>query len=39
MFDLRPLRQDFNALAGARDRDVARLVFGVDILVIVPRTA
>jgi hypothetical protein len=36
MFDLRPLRQDFNALAGAMDRDVATLVFGIDILVIVP---
>ena len=36
MFDLRPLRQDFTALAGTADPDVATLVFGIDILVVVP---
>lgn len=36
MFDLRPLRHDFNALVGAANPDLATLVFGVDILVMVP---
>jgi hypothetical protein len=36
MFDLRPLRHDFNALAGATNPDLATLVFGIDILVVVP---
>ena len=36
MFDLRPLLQDFNALAGAINPDLATLVFGIDILVMVP---
>jgi hypothetical protein len=36
MFDLRPLRQDINAPGGAIDPDLATLVFGYDILVMVP---
>jgi hypothetical protein len=36
MFDLRPLRQDLNAPGGAISPDLATLVFGYDILVIVP---
>jgi hypothetical protein len=36
MFDLRPLRQDVNAPGGAMTPDLATLVFGYDILVIVP---
>jgi hypothetical protein len=36
MFDLRPLRQDLNAPGGAINPDLATLVFGYDILVIVP---
>ena len=36
VFDLRPLRRDFNALLGATNPDLATLVFGVDILVMVP---
>lgn len=36
MFDLRPLRQDINAPGGAIDPDLATLVFGYDILLIVP---
>jgi hypothetical protein len=39
LFDLRPLRQDFNALAGATDVDLATLVFGIDMLVMVPEGA
>jgi len=35
MFDLRPLRQDLNR-PGATDPDWATLVFGYDILVMVP---
>jgi hypothetical protein len=37
MFDLRPLRQDLNAPGGAINPDLATLVFGYDILVIVPQ--
>lgn len=36
LFDLRPLRHEFNALLGATNPDFATLVFGVDILVMVP---
>jgi len=36
LFDLRPLRHDFNALAGATNPDLATLVFGLDMLVVVP---
>jgi len=36
MFDLRPLRQDVNAPGGAINPDLATLVFGFDILVVVP---
>jgi hypothetical protein len=36
LFDLRPLRHDFNALAGATNPDLATLVFGLDMLVLVP---
>jgi hypothetical protein len=36
MFDLRPLRQDLNAPGGAIHSDLATLVFGYDILVVVP---
>jgi len=36
MFDLRPLRQDIAAPGGAVNADLATLVFGYDILVIVP---
>jgi hypothetical protein len=36
MFDLRPLRQDLNAPGGPINPDLATLVFGYDILVIVP---
>jgi len=36
MFDLRPLRRDLNTPGGAIDPDLATLVFGYDILVIVP---
>jgi hypothetical protein len=36
MFDLRPLRQDLNMPGGAINPDLAALVFGYDILVIVP---
>jgi hypothetical protein len=36
LFDLRPLRRDFNALLGAEDSDLATLVFGIDLLVLVP---
>ena len=36
MFDLRALRSDARALGGAMSADLATLVFGVDILVIVP---
>jgi hypothetical protein len=36
MFDLRPLRRDHNTPGGAIDPDLATLVFGFDILVIVP---
>jgi hypothetical protein len=35
MFDLRPLRREWNAL-GVRDPDLATLVFGYDILVMLP---
>jgi len=35
LFDLRPLRRDFNALAGAASPDLATLVFGIDLLVVV----
>ena len=35
MFDLRPLRREWNVL-GVRDAELAALVFGYDILVIVP---
>ena len=35
MFDLRPLRWEWNVL-GVRDAELAALVFGYDILVIVP---
>ena len=38
MFDLRPLRQDLNTPGGAIDPDLATLVFGYDILVIVPES-
>ena len=34
LFDLRPLRRDFNALIGAASQDLATLVFGVDMVVI-----
>jgi len=36
LFDLRPLRHDFNALVGASNPDLATFVFGFDMLVIVP---
>ena len=36
MFDLRPLRQDVAAPGGAVNPELATLVFGYDILVIVP---
>jgi hypothetical protein len=36
MFDLRPLRQDVAAPGGAIDAELATLVFGYDILVMVP---
>ena len=36
LFDLRPLRHDFNALAGATTHELATLVFGIDMLVLVP---
>ena len=36
MFDLRPLRHDVSAPGGAINPDLATLVFGYDILVIVP---
>ena len=36
MFDLRPLRQDFKATGAAPNPDLAALVFGYDLLVIVP---
>jgi hypothetical protein len=36
LFDLRPLRRDVNALPGATNPDLATLVFGIDMLVIVP---
>jgi hypothetical protein len=36
MFDLRPLRQDLNAPGAALDSSLATLVFGYDILVMVP---
>jgi hypothetical protein len=36
MFDLRPLRQDLNAPGGATSPDLATLVFGYDILVMIP---
>jgi hypothetical protein len=36
MFDLRPLRQGVNAPGGAMPPDLATLVFGYDIVVIVP---
>lgn len=36
MFDLRPLRPDLNAPGGAMNPDMATLIFGYDILVIVP---
>ena len=36
MFDLRPLRQDLNAPGGAINPDLATLVLGYDILVMVP---
>jgi hypothetical protein len=39
MFDLRPLRQDLNAPGGATNPALATLVFGYDILVIVPEGA
>jgi hypothetical protein len=35
LFDLRPLRPEWNAL-GVRDPELATLVFGYDILVMVP---
>jgi hypothetical protein len=36
LFDLRPLRHNFNALAGKHNVDLATLVFGIDMLVVVP---
>ena len=36
LFDLRPVRRDFNALKGATNPDLATLIFGIDLLVIVP---
>jgi hypothetical protein len=36
LFDLRPLRQNFNVLAGRGNIDLATLVFGIDLLVVVP---
>jgi len=36
MFDLRPLRRDFMGSAATTDRDLATLVTGIDILVMVP---
>jgi len=36
LFDLRPLRRDFNALGGAANAELATLVFGIDMLVVVP---
>ena len=36
MFDLRPLRQEIAAPGGAVNADLATLVFGYDILVMVP---
>ena len=36
LFDLRPLRRDFNALAGRSNADLATLVFGIDMLIVVP---
>ena len=35
LFDLRPLRQNFNVLAGRGNQDLATLVFGIDLLVVV----
>ncbi|HJU42562.1 MAG TPA: hypothetical protein VJ691_07085 [Vicinamibacterales bacterium] len=35
LFDLRPLRRDFNTLAGRHNTDLATLVFGIDMLVVV----
>ena len=35
LFDLRPLRRDFNALAGRDKTELATLVFGIDMLVVV----
>ena len=36
MFDVRPLRQEFNGSGAAGNHDAATLVFGYDIVVIVP---
>ena len=36
LFDLRPLRHNFNALAGRANVDLATLVFGIDMLIVVP---
>ena len=36
LFDLRPLRRDFNALFRAANQDLAEIVFGIDMLVVVP---
>jgi len=36
LFDRRPLRRDFNALPGTTNPHMATLVFGIDMLVIVP---
>jgi hypothetical protein len=36
LFDLRPLRQNFNVVAGRGNIDLATLVFGIDLLVVVP---
>ena len=36
LFDLRPLRKDFNATTGGTNHELATLVFGIDMLVMVP---
>jgi hypothetical protein len=36
LFDLRPLRRDFNTLAGRNNTGLATLVFGIDMLIVVP---
>ena len=38
LFDLRPLRHDFNALLRGTNPELATLVFGIDLLVLVPES-